>query len=348
MKCLFLINPLAGGGAGKAISAMIEKHFHAPGISSQIVFTNPGKLQQQVHSLAAGVDLLIICGGDGTISNVANALGTLHFPPPFSIIPAGTGNDIARSLGWYSVWKNGKVLSFMYAVKNGRVKGMDLWTMGGRKTFLAYAGFGLDAEIVKIFTRWRARGCFFKFCGPVANRFVYVVLGMRRLLFSWFRGADLAISVKAPVNGKMRDITPGSCAGIILGNVMRYASGGRLASGSRFDDGLLEIYFLESIMDFQRFLLKGRIPGLRGPVADFRASCLEVMISGNGVPWHVDGEWMEISPTKSLLKIERTRSLPVLIPPDHPHIEARDELDDDGHVEMDTKGAALPGPAAFK
>ena len=45
------------------------------------------------------VDLVVICGGDGTINYVVNALKSKGLNLPIGIIPSGTANDFANMLG---------------------------------------------------------------------------------------------------------------------------------------------------------------------------------------------------------------------------------------------------------
>ena len=59
----------------------------------------PGDGERLCREHGEAFDLVLIMGGDGTVHECVNGLAALKQAPPIGILPAGTCNDFARSLG---------------------------------------------------------------------------------------------------------------------------------------------------------------------------------------------------------------------------------------------------------
>lgn len=58
--------------------------------------------------------------------------GTVWVPPPVGIMPLGTGNDLARCLGWgkgYSSWRNMGIYKMLQEVSNASIALLDRWRL---------------------------------------------------------------------------------------------------------------------------------------------------------------------------------------------------------------------------
>jgi diacylglycerol kinase (ATP) len=95
-KITAILNPAAGGGSG---AARAEEALRAlPGV--RLVRTGgPGEAQRLAReAMEGGAEVVVACGGDGTVFEVANGL----MPQPraaLAVLPVGTGNSFVRDLG---------------------------------------------------------------------------------------------------------------------------------------------------------------------------------------------------------------------------------------------------------
>ncbi|XP_059536069.1 diacylglycerol kinase kappa [Myotis daubentonii] len=80
---------------------------------------------------------IVVCGGDGSVSwvlSLIDALG-LHERCQLAVIPLGTGNDLARVLGWGAFWnKNKSPLNILNRVEQASVRILDRWSVMIRET----------------------------------------------------------------------------------------------------------------------------------------------------------------------------------------------------------------------
>jgi diacylglycerol kinase (ATP) len=95
------INPESGQGRSIAISEKVIQYFAAKKIDYQIFSASSAdqlRIQLENYLDSHAVEGVISVGGDG----LAHLILQIAVPRniPFAIIPAGTGNDIVRTLGW--------------------------------------------------------------------------------------------------------------------------------------------------------------------------------------------------------------------------------------------------------
>lgn len=139
-----IYNPLAGRQRGRRqrdlqrAVALLATY----GLRAELTpTTGPGSATELAReAVAAGRDLVIVSGGDGTINEVVNGLAGSAVP--LAVLPAGTGNALARELELpWDVWRAAEY------IPRGVVRRIALGRAGGRY-FIAMAGAGADANII--------------------------------------------------------------------------------------------------------------------------------------------------------------------------------------------------------
>ena len=142
-------NPAAGRGRRRR-ERQLDRAAHlldAYGIRvTRIPTTGPGSATQLARTeVAAGRDLIIACGGDGTINEVVN--GMAQSQVPLAILPAGTGNAAATALGIpRNLWRAAEY------IPRGVVRRITLGRAGSRY-FVCFAGAGFDGHGVERLNR---------------------------------------------------------------------------------------------------------------------------------------------------------------------------------------------------
>jgi YegS/Rv2252/BmrU family lipid kinase len=92
-----ILNPASG--PDRPVLKLLNRGFQAAGAEWAIHLTrgagDAARLACELRQ--AGVPVIAVCGGDGTVKEVASAM--LGQPTPFAILPGGTGNALAQELG---------------------------------------------------------------------------------------------------------------------------------------------------------------------------------------------------------------------------------------------------------
>lgn len=94
-----LINPAAGGGRGGTVADRAAARMRSHGLEvTRLIGGSPEEsVELARRAIADRVDALVVCGGDGMVSLAVRAQA--YSGIPVGIIPAGTGNDLAREYG---------------------------------------------------------------------------------------------------------------------------------------------------------------------------------------------------------------------------------------------------------
>lgn len=99
-QVLLIINPNAGKGRIQSKIQKIKEHLIKEGNNVELAFTEKKmSVKSIIEKYNHPIDIIICCGGDGTINELVNALMQLENKPLMSFIPLGTVNDFAKTLG---------------------------------------------------------------------------------------------------------------------------------------------------------------------------------------------------------------------------------------------------------
>ncbi|NER83503.1 MAG: methylglyoxal synthase [Leptolyngbya sp. SIO1D8] len=136
-----IFNPVSGQGNPDQELALIRRLLE-PQVQLTVVLTAEDKdpAEQVKEAIAAGTDLVIASGGDGTISTVAGSV--METDIPLGVIPRGTANAFAAALGIPS-----GIQEACEIILAGTTRVVDAARCNG-KPLILLAGIGFEAEIV--------------------------------------------------------------------------------------------------------------------------------------------------------------------------------------------------------
>jgi diacylglycerol kinase (ATP) len=151
-KVLFIINPKSGVDRVKALAAVIDQQLDKRRFESEIAYTQYAKHGTILarEAVARGVQIIVAVGGDGSVNDViAGIRGT---EATLAIIPKGSGNGLARSLGIPL-----EAEKAIRLINRGQKHSIDLGK-AGEQLFVSNVGVGFDALVAKKFAKSKRRG----------------------------------------------------------------------------------------------------------------------------------------------------------------------------------------------
>ena len=151
-KFIYFINPISGTGGKIALLEKIREKTTEKKIPFEIIHTNAaGDYRYLPQKIAAeNITDVIVCGGDGTVNQVANSLqGT---SVNIGIIPMGSGNGLA-----FAAKIPKRIDRALAIIFNGRSEYVDGFYINERFSCML-CGLGFDAQVAHDFARQQKRG----------------------------------------------------------------------------------------------------------------------------------------------------------------------------------------------
>ena len=273
MSIVAIINPISGAGADAAVAsrriALVRSEVERRGLRAAIHVTERAGHARDlaVASAAAGAELVIVWGGDGTI-NEAGA-GLIGSDTAIALVRAGSGNGLAGAL---RVPPDPRLA--LAAALDGRTRTIDAGMMAGR-AFFNIAGIGFDARVARQFNL-RASGS--------RGAWPYLMIGVRE---GYRYGAQ---DYRVQLDG---DARPVRALLIAFANGREYGMGARISPLAELDDGLLDVTVVEELSVLARFWHARRLmtgtAHLAPRVLTTRITRASVEADGS-MEFHVDGE----------------------------------------------------------
>ena len=156
-RALFLANPKARRGS-ESLRPVIER-LKQGGLEVIVEpFEALPELARDIVRLRNQADLVIVCGGDGSVSS--SAVAAMESGLPLGIIPMGTANDLARTLAIPM-----DLVGAAGAIVEGNTRRVDVGTVNGH-AFFNVASIGLSTELTgKARSRPQAQTRTLRLCG---------------------------------------------------------------------------------------------------------------------------------------------------------------------------------------
>ncbi len=225
-KLAVVLNPVKVEDV-EAFKALVERKALETGWTAptwhETTVADPGRTMAEQAAIE-GAELVLVCGGDGTVRTVCAELAGTGVP--VGVIPAGTGNLLARNLGLPLL-----LTAAVDVALNGQDRAIDLVAISGDgigedEHFMVMAGMGLDAAIMEgVDEQIKAK----------VGWLAYVVSGLKNLMYPPVR---VEISLDGGPWTKHRART------VVIGNVGFLQAGMPLLPDASIDDGILDVVLL--------------------------------------------------------------------------------------------------------
>lgn len=274
LRILLIINPISGTNSKLGLREAIENRVTSLGHKIDTSFTNgPGDATKIARQASIdGYDVVLACGGDGTVNEVAT--GLIGSNTAMAILPNGSGNGLARHIDIPV-----DPIDAIKAVKRGRIVDCDYCTVNDIPFFCTF-GLGFDAAVSHRFAASNKRGLI-SYLKSAFDEFIHFSPEKYRLIIG-----EKDIEINAFL--------------IACCNASQYGNNAFIAPTASITDGVLDITVIHSGNALSQALvgvelLTGSIT--KGGLIDtFKTSELTIIRPNSGIA-HIDGEPVELPET---------------------------------------------------
>lgn len=289
-RTLIIVNPAAHNGAateaGEQLKRFLELYLH-DGSTFHLRFTERAGHASDIAAAASSFDTVLAVGGDGLIHEVACGLMRIEsiVRPTMGIIPAGSGNDYARTLNMPEVEREGDLAAILSCTPEALDVGLISYAdaAGTRQTsyYVETFSIGLDAAIALGTYGLRQKT-------GLSGTPLYLASGMG-VLGRGYRDFPVMVSFDGAPAERMRTIA----FAVQIGPT--YGSGFRICPDADPADGLLDICYMAGPVPRRRALplllaAKGGRHRRMAGVHSRRATSITFTFPEDGYPIQADGE----------------------------------------------------------
>ncbi len=292
MKSLHLvINPNAGTRQARRFLPEIISVFNRANYFCSVYVTEKrGDATRFVRKYAGGTDLVVACGGDGTLNEVITGLQLGGHAVPLGYIPCGSTNDFAGGLGL-----SAEPLIAAGAIVSGTPHTLDAGLFAPDRYFSYTASFGAFTSV-----SWSTPQNVKNVLGHAA----YILEGIRSL-------ADIRpIHMKITADGQQYEedyIFGAVCNSTSLGGVLKLEDRDVDMNDGRFET--LLIPFPEDLLVLNRILTALRTHHYDDPSLHFLRAASLTFEGAPDVTWTLDGEAADGSGCVEIRNIHNAISL---------------------------------------
>lgn len=290
-KVLFIVNPVSGVNQSRKaqLAGLVSSRLDPGRFAVDIRYSESAAHVQELSRMAAAAGTAIIAavGGDGTLNRVVK--GMTGSSSVLALVPAGSGNGLARHLGIPV-----DMAESIDLISEGKTRLIDTVKLN-EELFVSIAGVGFDALVAKRFSQGTRRG-FFSYFRIVTNE------------YAWYRPRKYRMIIDGkPVVRQALFVS--------FANTNQFGYNTIISPDARIDDGLVDVCIVKKFPIIQAPVVVGMLLTRRiddsGFIEIIRAKTVELTRNKNRVV-NLDGEPVKLG--KELKISVNPRSLNVIVP----------------------------------